>query len=136
MALRLVKALRYRLPFLPTQTGRIRITQDHEVADEVPHDYYTVKDYERNPYYNAPHYAQRPGFKKGFDYFNKTAERREVMWWPTYRYQLFDLGLSWTTLVLVALLPVQMWILFCWETRCRKFQIDPLSFGGQRPIEH
>lgn len=136
MALRLVKALRYRLSFLPVQTGRIRITQDHDVVDEVPHDYYTVKDYERNPYYNAVNYVQRPGFKKSFDPFNKVAERREVMWWPTYRYQLFDLGLSWTTLVLVTLIPIQLWVTYCWEQRYRKFKMDPLSFSGQRPIEH
>lgn len=136
MALRLAKALRYRLPFLPVQTGRIRITQDHDVVDEVPHDYYTVKDYERNPFYNAAHYAQRPGYKKSFDLFGKVAERREVMWWPTYRYQLFDLGLSWTTLAFVVLMPIQMWVVYCWEQRYRKFQLDPLSFGGQRPFEY
>lgn len=136
MALRLAKALRYRLPFLPVQTGRIRITQDHDVVDEVPHDYYTVKDYERNPLYNAVNYAQRPGFKKSFDPFGKVAERREVMWWPTYRYQLFDLGLSWTTMAFVVLLPIQMWVTYCWEQRYRKFKMDPLSFSGQRPIEH
>jgi len=136
MALRLAKALRYRLPFLPVQTGRIRITQDHDVVDEVPHDYYTVKDYERNPLYNAVNYAQRPGFKKSFDPFGKVAERREVMWWPTYRYQLFDLGLSWTTMAFVVLVPIQMWVTYCWEQRYRKFKMDPLSFSGQRPIEH
>lgn len=114
MALRLVKSLRYRLPFLPAQTGR-RLSPSEDVVDEPPHDYYVVKDYDRNPYYNLLHYAQRPGFKKSFDPYVKAAERRESQWWPNYRYQLFDLGVTWTSLFLIIFFPVQTLLSTIWE---------------------
>jgi hypothetical protein len=85
--------------------------------------------------------VQRPGYKKIYDPFKKNAERRESMWWPNYRMQLYDLGMSWTSILFIVGWPLQMWLGYYLETvtlmqRYRKAKLDPLSACGQRPGEY
>lgn len=133
MSLRLAKALRHsRIAKLPI---RGRPGADTEVADEVPHDYYVTKDYERNPFYGAYSHAQRQGYKKLYDPFKKFSERQEHAWVPKYRHQQFDMGGGWLSTAFFILLPLQVWVLFYFESRYRRHTYNPLAHNFGRPSE-
>lgn len=79
MALRLFLRRSTAIPPL-----RVRPAADTEIADEVPKKYYIVKDYDRNPFYNAYNYVNRPGSKKQYDPFLKASERVDHAWRPRH----------------------------------------------------
>lgn len=132
MSLRLVKNLRKSTLFQPFTRGRA--TGSEEIV-EAPHDYYIVKDYDRNPYYMALIHATRPGYKKDYDPFKKYSERREANWEPRYKHQQVDMSLGWLQVVFFILLPIEYYVVLLWESKYNRLYKDPLSFNLGKPSE-
>ena len=128
MALQLARSLR-KNSLKSVVSCRGRVAQDEEVADEKPHEYFVVKDYDRNPFYMSLIHSQRPGYKKFYDPFLKHHERQDHAWRPEYYGQLRDHGLGWMQLFLLFFLPVQMILTYYWESRYRCFYKDPLGYN-------
>lgn len=132
MALRLVKSLR-KSAFAEI-SKRARPAASEEIV-EAPHDYYIVKDYDRNPYYMSLIHATRPGYKKDYDPFKKYNERREANWEPKYKHQQIDMSLGWLQLVFFILLPIEYFVVMHFEAKYRRHKRDPLSYNFGRPSE-
>ena len=132
MALRLVKHLRKATVFNVASRGRPGASEE---IVECPHDYYLVKDYEKNPYYMSLIHATRPGYKKDYDPFKKYSERREANWEPRYKHQQLDMSLGWFTLAYFILLPIEYLILSIVEERGITHYQDPLSIKYGKPSE-
>lgn len=132
MALRLVKNLRKStIISLPT---RGRPAASEEIV-EPPHDYYIVKDYDRNPFYMSIINAAKPGYKKDYDPFKKYSERREIPWEPKYKNHQLDISLGWFSLAFFFFLPIQFFILMVVEGKSYRYYKDPLSFNFGKPSE-
>ena len=132
MALRLIKNLRKATVFNVATRGRFAASEE---IVEPPHDYYIVKDYDRNPYYMAAIHATRPGYKKDYDPFKKYSERRDAAWEPSYKNQQLDVSLGWLQLFFFIFLPIEFFIAMMWECRGLRYYKDPLSFNFGRPSE-
>lgn len=115
MALRYAAGLR-RPTLLKSIGGRSRPAASDEIPDEPPHDFITVKDYDRNPYYMSRIYANRPGYKKIYDPFRKYNERQEQLWEPKYYGQEIDMGVSWLSLFVLLFLPFEFLVDFYMES--------------------
>ncbi|CAG9327044.1 unnamed protein product [Blepharisma stoltei] len=133
MALRLARV--FRRSGMPQLATRGRPAADTEVADEIPHDFYVVKDYERNLFYGQLSHAQRPGYKKRYDPFKKFSERQEHAWTPRYRNQQFDAGTGWITFAFILLLPFEFIVLFYLETKYKRYRYNPLAYNLGIPHE-
>ena len=132
MALRLVKNLRKGTLLEVAKRGRPGASEE---IVEAPHDYYLIKDYDRNPYYMAQVYAQKPGAKKDYDPFKKYNDRREANWEPRYKNQQIDMSLGWLQLAFFILLPIEFFFALHFEGKYKRYFRDPLSFNFGRPNE-
>jgi hypothetical protein len=132
MALRLVKNL--RKPTVLAVMTRGRAAPSEEIV-EPPHDYYIVKDYDRNPFYMSMIYASKPGFKKDYDQFKKYSERREANWEPRYKGQQIDMSLGWLQIAFFILLPLEYFVVMHMERKYRVHSKDPLHYNFGRPSE-
>lgn len=133
MALSLLASLRRHS--LRQVVARSRPSADEMEPDEVPHDFYVVKDYDKNPFYMSLVHVNKPGYKKLYDPFKKHAERQEHAWRPRYYGQLRDQGLGILQMCILFFLPFEFVVLYYWETRYSKHRMDPLGYNMSKPGE-
>ena len=133
MAFQLARSLRRNT--VKNFMNRAQPAADEMEAEEVPHDFYIVKDYDRNPFYMSMVHSHRAGYKKIYDPFIKHSERQEHVWRPRYYGQLRDQGLGWLQMFTLIFLPIQCVLFFYWESRKRRVYEDPLAFNLGKPSE-